>query len=65
MSKYIIAIGLLTISTAVCAVGWISNNIAARALLCYIRKKGCTLPTKAELRACIHEAAEQKFSKKF
>ena len=65
MSKYIIAIGLLTISTAVCAVGWISNNIAARAFLRYLCEKGYTLPTKEELRACVHEAAEQKFSKKF
>lgn len=47
---------VLGILAAVCAAGWFFNHVAVSALACYMKEKGYTPPTDAELRACTRRA---------
>lgn len=64
VKKVIIVIIVLVIAVVVCAIGWISSNIAVGALVQYIAEKGYTPPTPEELRACIWKVIREKFSRK-
>ena len=49
---------VLFATTLTCAAGWFFAKITVKTLLCFMDEKGCTLPTKQELKACSRKAVE-------
>lgn len=45
---------ILAITTAVCGIGWLVRWLNTTALLLYMLRKGCPLPTNEELRECAY-----------
>lgn len=45
---------LFFITTAVCAVGWLSNKISVLSLAWYLVEKNISLPTKEDIHRCTH-----------
>ena len=43
---------LLGCTTIYCALKWLSKHILALSLVYYLEKKGCTPPTKEEMKEC-------------
>ena len=54
---------ILLVITIVCAVKWCANNIAADALVYYMKKRGYEPPTKEEIDACIRAVVARRFGK--
>ena len=50
---------ILTITTAICAFGWLVSRISAIAMIRYVKIKGYERPTNAELNECIRWAAKE------
>lgn len=46
----------------VCAVGWFFSRLSAKIIIFYMKEKGYTLPTDAELKACSRKATEDTFT---
>ena len=42
----------LTITTVICAVGWITRYVSCTAMIFYMHKKGYTLPNDEEIKEC-------------
>lgn len=57
----IVATAILGITTAICGIGWLSNNIASKALVLYIAEKGYIPPTKEETEAYTRKVASKIF----
>lgn len=55
---------IFMVSTAVCAMEWLGNYLAAGAFAHYIKKRGYTPPSREEIRACIQEVIQKKFLRK-
>lgn len=55
---------ILAISTAVCAARWVGSDLAVGACMYYMKKKGYTLPSQEEIRACIKEVVRTRKSGK-
>lgn len=53
---------IFAIGAVVCALGWFFTRLSVMTLLHFMGKKGYTMPTRAELKECSHEAAEDMFS---
>lgn len=53
----------LTITTAICAFGWLVSRISAIAMIRYVKIKGYERPTNAELNECIRWAAKRVFKR--
>lgn len=53
---------LLAAMTMVCAAGWFFSWMSTRILLCFMREKGYTPPTREELRACSRKTVEKTFT---
>ena len=53
---------LLGTIAALCAVGCFLCNLSCRVLLRFMEKKGCTLPTRQELKECSREVIEKMFN---
>lgn len=49
------------ITTAICAVGWLTRYVSCAALLYYIEKNGYKLPDNQDLEECICFAAKKLF----
>lgn len=45
----------------ICGIQWLGNNIAAGALVLYMKEKGYVPPTQEETRACIKKVVRKKF----
>lgn len=54
---------ILTITTAICAFGWLVSRISAIAMIRYVKIKGYECPTNAELNECIRWAAKRVFKR--
>ena len=54
---------IFIITTALCAFKWLQASISAHVLAYYIKKKGYTLPSQIEIRACAREMVVIKFSR--
>ncbi|MCM1902920.1 MULTISPECIES: hypothetical protein [Blautia] len=52
---------VFVISTAICAVGWLTRSISCAALIYYIEKSGYKLPDNQDLEECTHFAAKKLF----
>jgi len=52
---------ILTITTAICAFGWLVSRISAIAMIRYIEIKGYERPSDAELKECVRWAAKRVF----
>lgn len=52
---------LLAAMAMVCAAGWFFSWLSTRILLCFMREKGYTPPTREELRACSRKTVEETF----
>lgn len=52
---------ILTITTAICAVGWLVRSISCAALLYYIEKNGYKLPNNQDIEECTRFAAKKLF----
>lgn len=52
---------ILTITTAICAVGWLARSISCAALLYYIEKNGYKLPNNQDIEECTRFAAKKLF----
>lgn len=52
---------ILAATTAICAAKWFFSWLAIRILLCFMREKGYTPPTKEELRTCSRKTVEEIF----
>ena len=52
---------LFVASTAVCALGWLSNRIALDALIYFIEKNGYPTPTSEEVDECTRKATKNMF----
>lgn len=52
---------LFIVTTAVCALGWLSSRLAANAIVYYMVKKGYKPPSEDEIKACTQAAAKKMF----
>ncbi len=60
----VVIVCILATSTIICASGWYINRLVAKGFVRFIVKKGYTLPSQEEIRACIKDVIRAKFSKK-
>ena len=51
------------LTTAVCAIGWLSRYISTCAMIYYIEKKGYTQPSDSEIKECTLWATKKIFKK--
>ena len=52
---------VFVISTAICAVGWLTRSISCAALIYYIEKNGYRLPDNQDLEECTRYAAKKLY----
>lgn len=48
-------------TTAICAIGWLVNLVAARSILYYMAQKGYKPPTEVETKACTLAVVKKMF----
>ena len=52
---------LFIVTTAICAIGWLSSRLAANAIVYYMVKKGYKPPSEDEIEECTRAAAKKMF----
>lgn len=52
---------LFMVTTAVCAIKWLSSRLAANAIVYYMVKNGYKPPSEDEIKACTLAAAKKMF----
>ena len=57
----LLLIVILLMASAICAVALLSARLSIMALLCFMEENGYMLPTKKEMKTCIHKVAERAF----
>lgn len=57
----VVIICALAASTTICAFGWYINRLVAKGFVWFIVKKGYTLPSRDEIRACIKDVIRARF----
>lgn len=57
----IVITALFIVTTAICAIGWLSSRLAANAIVYYMVKKGYKPPSEDEIEECTRAAAKKMF----
>lgn len=53
---------IFTITTVICAMGWLKRYISCMAMIYYMAKNGYKLPDDDEIKECTREATKHLFN---